>query len=123
METFGVVLRRFRERSHLSQLALSKTSGVHASIINRFERDERHPADRGMVERLAAALRLSPQERDQLLAAAQFFPDSIERIGAADPDLLLVADILADDTLSVTDRDEFRQVLRVLGRRWRMARS
>jgi transcriptional regulator with XRE-family HTH domain len=49
MESFGDVLRRYRERSNLSQLGLAKRSGVHASIINRFERDERHPADRETI--------------------------------------------------------------------------
>jgi transcriptional regulator with XRE-family HTH domain len=121
METFGAVLRRFRQRARLSQLALAKISGVHASIINRFERDERQPADRDMIERLAEGLRLTPAERDCLLAAGGFFPSAIERLGAADPDLLLVANLLADETIPLADRDEFRVLLRMTARRWRSA--
>ncbi|MCC6625992.1 MAG: helix-turn-helix domain-containing protein [Chloroflexi bacterium] len=119
MDTFGTVLQRFRARAGVSQLALSKICGVHASIINRFERDERQPADRDMIDRLAAGLALAPVERDQLLAAGGFFPRAIERLGAADPDLLLVASVLTDERLSVADRDEFRTVLRLLAGRWR----
>ena len=119
MEQFGAVLRCYRERAHLSQLALSKISGVHASIINRFERGEREPADRDMIDRLASALRLTPAEHDRLLAAGGFFPDPIERLGAADPDLLLVADILADETIPAAERDEFRTLIRIGARRWR----
>lgn len=121
MSSFGAALRRYRERAGLSQLGLAKVSGVHASIINRFEREERQPADREMVGRLAAALRLPPGDCDALLAAAGFFPVSIARLGAADPDLLLVAEILADETIPAEDREEFRTFIRIAGRRWREA--
>lgn len=123
METFGAVLQRFRRRARLSQLALAKISGVHASIINRFERDERQPADRDVIDRLAAGLCLTPAEHDHLLAAGGFFPRAIERIGAADPDLLLVANLLADETIPLADREEFRALLRMTARRWRPAAS
>lgn len=121
MTTFGAVLHRFRQRTALSQLALARISGVHASIINRFERDERQPADRDMIDRLAAGLGLTPAEHDQLLAAGGFFPSAIERLGAADPDLLLVANLLADDAIPPADRDDFRTLLRITARRWQAA--
>jgi transcriptional regulator with XRE-family HTH domain len=120
METFGTVLAAYRTRQGLSQLGLAKISGVHASIINRFERDERQPADRDMIDRLAEALQLTPAEHDRLLAAGRFFPAPIERLGAADPDLLLLADILSDETIPASDREELRQVLRAVARRWRV---
>ena len=121
METFGMVLQGYRRRAAISQLALAKISGVHASIINRFERDEREPADDAMIDRLAAGLKLTPFEHDRLLAAGGFFPNAIKRLGAADPDLLLVANLLADERISAADRDEFRTVLRLTARRWRPA--
>ena len=119
MSSFGALLRQYRERARLSQLGLARISGVHASIINRFERDERQPADREMIDRLATALRLPPADSDRLLAAGGFFPVVIARLGAADPDLLLVAAILADETIPVAEREEFRTLLRIVGRRWR----
>jgi transcriptional regulator with XRE-family HTH domain len=119
MQRFGTVLQQYRERAGLSQLALSKVSGVHASIINRFERDERQPASRDMVERLAQALRLAPAEHDHFLAAGHFLPGPIEQIGAADPDLLLVASILADESIPAEEREEFRTLIRIGARRWR----
>jgi hypothetical protein len=54
-----------------------------------------------------------------LLAAGGFFPDPIARLGADDPDLLLLADILADETIPEAERQELRQVLRIVGKRWR----
>jgi transcriptional regulator with XRE-family HTH domain len=119
VDSFGTVLQRFRTRAGVSQLALSKVSGVHASIINRFERDERQPADRDMIDRLAGSLALTPTEHDQLLAAGGFLPRAIERLGAADADLLLVANLLADDQIPANLRDDFRAVLRLLASRWR----
>jgi transcriptional regulator with XRE-family HTH domain len=118
MDTFGAVLQGYRRRAGISQLALAKISNVHASIINRFERDERQPADRDMIDRLAAGLKLTPFEHDRLLAAGGFFPNAIERLGAADPDLLLVANLLADERLTAADRDDFRALLRLTARRW-----
>jgi transcriptional regulator with XRE-family HTH domain len=119
MSDFGEVLRRWRERARLSQLALARLSGVHASIINRFEGGERQPAERAMVERLAEALALATGERDQLLATAGFFPETLARLGAADADLLLIAGILADETIAVAERQELRLLLRIVARRWR----
>lgn len=119
MQSFGELLRTYRERQGLSQLALAKRSGVHASIINRFERGERQPADRDMIDRLAEALGVTSAEADRLLAAAHFFPSAIERLGAADPDLLLVADILSDATIPAEERDDLRALLRIAARRWR----
>ena len=119
MRSFGAVLRQYRECARLSQLGLARISGVHVSIINRFEHDERQPADREIIDRLATALRLRAADCDRLLAAGGFFPVAIERLGAADPDLLLVAAILADETIPAAEREEFRTLLRIVGRRWR----
>ena len=119
MESFGAVLQGYRQRTGLSQLALARVSGVHASIINRFERDERRPADREVIDQLATGLELTPPECDRLLAAASFLPSSIERLGAADPDLLLVADLLVDERIPIAEREEFRTLLRIIARRWR----
>jgi transcriptional regulator with XRE-family HTH domain len=118
-ESFGAVLQTYRVRARLSQLALSKICGIHASIINRFERGDRTPADAETIDRLAAGLAVSAAERDRLRAAGGFFPVAIERLGAADADLLLVADILADETIPPAERDEFRALIRIGARRWR----
>jgi hypothetical protein len=68
---------------------------------------------------LAAALALSPAERDRLLTAADMPPEWLVRLDAADPTLVLVADILADDHIPADQRDDFRRQIALAARRWR----
>lgn len=119
LSSFGALLRRFRERVGLSQNALAKRAGLDASAINRLERGERSQTRRAAVEALAAALGLTPAERDQLLAAGGHLPTSLARLGLADPTLLLIADILADERIPAAERAEFRELIRLAARRWR----
>lgn len=118
-DRFGELLRHYRQQAQLSQLALARRSGIHASMINRFERAERQPADRAIVERFAQALSLPAADRDSLLAAAGFLPAALERLGAADPELLMIAEVLADPTLPGDERQELRTLLRIVAGRWR----
>jgi transcriptional regulator with XRE-family HTH domain len=117
--SFGALLRRLRQRAGLSQNALAKRAGLDASAINRLERGERGQTRREAVEALAAALALAPAERDQLLAAGGHLPASLARLGLADPTLLLVADVLADERIPAAERAEFRELIRLAARRWR----
>lgn len=117
--TFGALLQRFRLRAGLSQNALAKRAALDASAINRLERGERGQTRRAAVEALATALGLAPAERDQLLAAGGHLPASLLRLGLADPTLLLVADVLADERIPLAERAEFRELIRLAARRWR----
>lgn len=117
--SFGALLRRFRLRAGLSQNALAKRGGLDASAINRLERGERGQTRRAAVEALASALDLTPTERDELLAAGGHLPESLLRLGLADPTLLLVAGVLADAEIPTDERTEFRELIRLAARRWR----
>ncbi|MBX6772188.1 MAG: helix-turn-helix transcriptional regulator [Chloroflexi bacterium] len=114
---FPSLLRAFRERAGLSQSALARRAGLDPSFINRLESGQR-TADRTVAMRLVAALGLDQADTDRLLAAGGYLPDTLARIGPDDPTLQTVVRILTDERLSPEDRAEFREVIRLLARRW-----
>jgi predicted ATPase/transcriptional regulator with XRE-family HTH domain len=69
--TFGALLRRFRLAVGLTQAALAEHSGLSERAINDLERDPHRAPRLESVNLLAEALKLSPDERTQLLTAAR----------------------------------------------------
>lgn len=69
--TFGALLRRFRLAAGLTQAALAERAGLSERAINDLERDPRRAPRLESVNLLAGALKLSPDERTQLLATAR----------------------------------------------------
>jgi transcriptional regulator with XRE-family HTH domain len=116
---FPSLLKRFRERSGLSQNSLAERAGRDPGTINRLESGKRAPVNRQLIEDVARALDLGQAERAQLLAAAGHLSEGLARIGLADPDIRLVADILGDETIPAEERRDFRLSLRLAARRWR----
>src|SRR5579884_2802986 len=116
-ESFGSLLRAYRERAGLSQSALARRAGLDPSFINRLESGQRS-AERSVAERLISALGLDASDTDRLLAAGGHLPALFSRVGLHDPTLHLVVRILTDDRLTPEDRDEFREVIRLIGQRW-----
>ena len=108
MEGFAELLRQYREQAGVSQNALGKRIGIHASMINRMERGEREPARRDQVEALAHGLGLVPAELDALLAAAGYLPSAVARLGAGHPVLVAVATVLTDERIPAGERERFR---------------
>ncbi len=119
---FGSTLRELREQTDLSQSALGRRAQVHASIVSRLESGDRTPSSPGLVEALARGLQLSPDDTDRLLAAAGFVPAVITRLGAGDPTLLLVAQVLTDSRVSDDERQRLRDVVEA-ATRWCRAAS
>lgn len=115
--SFGCLLRAYREKAGLSQSALARRAGLDPSFVNRLESGQRS-AERSVAEKLIAALELPPADTDRLLAAGGHLPALFTRIGLQDPTLHLVVQILSDDRISPEDRDEFREVIRLIGQRW-----
>jgi transcriptional regulator with XRE-family HTH domain len=116
---FPTLLRHLRERSGLSQNALAERAGRDPGTINRLESGKRAPVNRQLIEDIARALGLEPAERAELLAAAGHLSEGLARVGLADPDIRLVADILGDETIPPEERQDFRLQLRLAARRWR----
>jgi transcriptional regulator with XRE-family HTH domain len=119
VETFGDTLKKLREAAGLSQNALAKAAGLNASYVNRLESGEREPPRPETVMQLAHGLGDRPEITDELLAAAGHLPLAMSKLGPRDPALGLVAEILTDEKLTKEDREEFRQVLISIGKRWR----
>src|SRR5262245_61015232 len=69
--SFGDLLRQRRALAGLSQEALASRSGISKDAIGMLERGVRRRPRNSTVLRLAQALRLSPDERRALLAAAR----------------------------------------------------
>jgi transcriptional regulator with XRE-family HTH domain len=69
--TLRAVLKRYRLAAGLSQEALAAHAEVSARAISDMERGLRRAPHPDTIERLAAALRLSPSQRVLLIGAAR----------------------------------------------------
>src|SRR5215217_715389 len=69
--SFGALLRRQRLAAGLTQEALAERSGVSAKAVSELERDPSRAPRLETVALLADALRIDPEERARLLAAAR----------------------------------------------------
>jgi tetratricopeptide (TPR) repeat protein len=68
--SFGVMLKAFRTRRHLTQRQLAEALGVHRHAILRWEQGEFLPAHKTLVLELARCLHLDEQETRLLLEAS-----------------------------------------------------
>ncbi|WP_144184410.1 helix-turn-helix domain-containing protein [Elioraea rosea] len=82
---FGALLRSWRERRRLSQLALALEGGISSRHLSYIETGRASPS-REMVLRLAEQLDIPLRERNRLLLSAGFAPAFAER-GLDDPTL------------------------------------
>ena len=117
-ESFATVLRRCRDRSGVPQKSLAQQVGLSPSMIALLELAERRPT-RQQILRIATALALTATEADELLLAGGQLPSVYDRISPADPDLLLLADVLGDLGIPEQDKLRLRLLLRLECQRWR----
>jgi transcriptional regulator with XRE-family HTH domain len=121
---FGAAVQAHRQRLGLSLNQLARRAGVDPAYIHRIESRalERPPLPRRpVVLNIAAALGLDERATDELLARAGYAPDAIVTLGGWDDTLAAVAELLGDPRVSGPDKAEFREVLRILARRWTSA--
>ena len=118
MLTFGALLRAYREAAGSSQLALARQVGVDSGYISRLEAGTRATPSRELAQALGAALDLPAEGRDRLLAAAGYLPTSLASVGLDDPTVALVLRLLADERIPPGEVEEFRQIVRLVARRW-----
>jgi predicted ATPase/transcriptional regulator with XRE-family HTH domain len=81
--SFGEYLRQFRLRAGLSQAALAEQANLSTAAITALERGARNAPYPRTLDSLARALELSPQEREDLIAAGT-------RVGSRRADALRV---------------------------------
>jgi transcriptional regulator with XRE-family HTH domain len=123
--TFGAAVRRLRLQVGISLNELARRAGVDPAYIHRIEAAssssaaQRPPLPRrAVVQAIAAALGSDPRQTDQLLALAGHVPGTLLELGGWDQTLASVAELLADPSLSGSAKAEFREVMRLLSRRW-----
>lgn len=76
MKTFAELLSEHLRRVGVSDAELARTLGVRRQTIFRWREGlTQRPRERGDVLRIAAKLRLTPTERDEMLLAAGFHPE------------------------------------------------
>ncbi len=118
---FGATVRALRVDRGISLNELARRAGVDPAYVHRIEaRGPNRPPlpRRPVVQALAAGLGCDARQTDQLLALAGHVPDALVELGGWDATLASVAEVLADPALSSAAKVEFREVLRLLARRW-----
>jgi transcriptional regulator with XRE-family HTH domain len=118
---FGAAVHALRVRAGLSLNQLARRAGVDPAYVHRIESRtaERPPLPRRpVVLAIAQALGSDPHQADQLLALAGYVPGALLELGGWDQTLAAVTDVLADPSLSGPAKAEFREMLRLLARRW-----
>jgi predicted transcriptional regulator len=118
MSPFHQVLRTFRERAGITAHRLARLGNVNSAYIYRMERPHGQVPRRDLLNSLISALQLNEFDSECLLVAAGYCPDAIARLGSWDETLGIVAHVLADESLSDDDREEFRQIVHAVARRW-----
>ncbi len=123
---FGARVQALRLAAGLSLNELARRAGVDPAYIHRIEaRRPQRPTlpRRGVVLAIAAALGSNPRQTDQLLALAGHTPAALLELGGWDDTLASVAELLGDPSLSGPARAEFREMVRLLARRWSRAEA
>jgi transcriptional regulator with XRE-family HTH domain len=118
---FGATVHALRLDAGISLNELARRAGVDPAYIHRIEaRGGKRPPlpRRPVVLGIAAALGLDARQADQLLALAGHTPAALLELGGWDNTLAAVAELLADRSLSGPAKAEFREMVRLLARRW-----
>lgn len=115
--TFPRLLAAMREARSWSKADLAKRADLDPSTITRLEQGSRKP-DRETVVQLAEAMALPVTDRDRLLAAGGYRSDTWD-----DPELVELAALLADPSISPPVRQDIRTLLRVAISHGRLARA
>jgi transcriptional regulator with XRE-family HTH domain len=132
---FGATVHALRVSIGISLNELARRARVDPAYIHRIE--SRGPTSRAsrlasgapgaqrpplprraVVLGIAAALGSDARQTDQLLALAGHTPTALLELGGWDATLANVAELLADPTVSGPAKAEFREVVRILSRRW-----
>jgi transcriptional regulator with XRE-family HTH domain len=118
---FGATVRALRQQAGLSLNQLARRAGVDPAYIHRIEaRGSGRPPlpRRAVVLAIATALGSNARQADQLLALAGHTPGALLELGGWDQTLAAVAELLGDPTLSGPAKAEFREMVRLMARRW-----
>jgi transcriptional regulator with XRE-family HTH domain len=118
---FGATVHALRLEVGISLNELARRARVDPAYIHRIEsRGAQRPPlpRRAVVAAIAAALGSDAHQTDQLFALAGHTPSALLELGGWDLTLARVAELLADPAISGSAKPEFREVVRILSRRW-----
>jgi predicted ATPase/transcriptional regulator with XRE-family HTH domain len=90
-DSFGALLRRYRERAHLSQEELADRAGLSVNGISALERGVRRQPQTATLRRLADALGLAGDDRARFLDATLPNAPPMPPIPTTGPPLLVAA--------------------------------
>lgn len=110
-ETFGALVRGFRQRAGLAQNALARQTGINVGTVNRLEREQRLPASREQALALTEALGLSMAETNRLLYAAGLPAEGFGPAITGDPTICRLAALLQDGAIPPADREDLLTVI------------
>jgi transcriptional regulator with XRE-family HTH domain len=107
----GPLLAHLRTERGLAQKEAAHLADIDGSTLSRLESGDRG-VSREVLERLCAVLDLDRREQLAVLYAAGFLTEEAARI-LADDDLVRVARLLTDPSISAEDAADLRQYLRL----------
>lgn len=119
-QIFAQLLKQYREECRVSQSRLAEIAKFDHSYVSRLESGNRTPT-REAVVKLAEALGLAPEQRDNLLAAAGYMPQRIESLLADEPVLSEVLRLLQSRDVPEAIRHDVRQMLQLVVKQARFA--
>jgi transcriptional regulator with XRE-family HTH domain len=113
---FGRLLAAYREELGWTKTQLAERAGLDPSSVSRLEGGSRTP-ERSTIDTLAAAMKLTPVERERLLASADFRSDAWN-----DPLMVELVELTLDPAVPPNVAADIRTLIRIAvehGRRGR----
>jgi transcriptional regulator with XRE-family HTH domain len=107
MTEFGRLLIAYREELGWTKTQLAERAGLDPSSVSRLEGGSRTP-ERSTIDTLAAAMKLTPVERERLLASADFRSDAWN-----DPLMAELVELTIDPTLPKNVAADIRTLVRI----------
>jgi transcriptional regulator with XRE-family HTH domain len=104
---FGRLLAAYREARGWTKTQLAERAGLDPSSVSRLEGGSRTP-ERSTIDTLAAAMNLTPVERERLLASADFRSDAWN-----DPLMVELVEATLDPALPEDIAADVRTLIRI----------
>ena len=104
---FRQLLIAYREELGWTKTQLAERAGLDPSSVSRLEGGSRTP-EVGTIDALAAAMKLTPVERERLLASAGFRSEAWN-----DPLVAALVELILDPALPRGVADDVRTLIRV----------
>lgn len=114
---FGRLLAAYREELNWTKTQLAEHAGLDPSSVSRLEGGSRTP-ELATIDVLAGAMKLSPVERERLIASAGFRSEAW-----GDPLIVELIELLIDPTVPDETRNDLRTLVRIAVAHGRGARS